>query len=96
MVRSLAPIADRVIVTQPPLGERVGEVDRMLRLFRRQLGEHAVAFEPSPDRALDAALADAAPEDVVCVTGSMFLVGALRERWVPEESILARRTARRP
>ncbi len=95
MVRSLAPIAGRVIVTQPPLGERVGEVDRMLRLFRRQLGEHAVAFEPSPDRALDAALADAAADDVVCVTGSMFLVGALRERWAPEERILARRTARR-
>ena len=96
MVRSLAPIADRVVVTQPPLGERIGEVDRMLRLFRRQLGEHAVTFEPSPDRALDMALADAAADDVMCVTGSMFLVGALRERWVPQERILARRTARRP
>jgi dihydrofolate synthase/folylpolyglutamate synthase len=93
MVRSLAPIADRVIVTQPPLGERVGEADRMLGLFRGRLGPHAVSFEPSPDRALDSALADAAERDLVCVTGSMFLVGALRERWVPEERILARRNA---
>ena len=34
-----------------------------------------------------------APNDVVCVTGSMFLVGALRERWVPEQQILERRSA---
>lgn len=94
IVRSLAPVADRVIVTQPPLGERVGEAGRMLRAFGRRLGEHAVTFEPSPDRALDIALTDASADDVVCLTGSMFLVGALRERWVPEDQILARRTAR--
>jgi dihydrofolate synthase/folylpolyglutamate synthase len=94
MVRSLASVADRVVVTQPPLGERIGEADRMLGLFRRALGDAAVAFEPSPERALDVALADAAESDVVCITGSMFLVGALRERWMPEDRILERRTAR--
>lgn len=94
MVRSLASVADRVVVTQPPLGERIGEADRMLGLFRRALGDGAVAFEPSPERALDLALARAGASDVVCVTGSMFLVGALRERWMPEERILERRTAR--
>jgi dihydrofolate synthase/folylpolyglutamate synthase len=94
MVRSLAAVADRVIVTQPPLGERTGEAGRMLALFRHALGTAAVAFEPSYERALDMALDGAAAEDVVCVTGSMFLVGALRNRWVPEERILERRTAR--
>ncbi len=95
MVRSLAAVASRVVVTQPPLGERTGDPERMIALFRRALGAEAVVFEPSHERALDLALAGAAADDVVCVTGSMFLVGALRGRWVPEERILERRTARR-
>jgi folylpolyglutamate synthase/dihydropteroate synthase len=94
MVRSLAAVADRVVVTQPPLGERTGDAERMIGLFRRALGTGAVAFEPSHERALDMALDGADDDDVVCVTGSMFLVGALRNRWVPEERILERRTAR--
>ncbi|HYM14749.1 MAG TPA: Mur ligase family protein [Dehalococcoidia bacterium] len=93
MVRSFASVAHRVVVTQPPLGERIGDPERMLALFRRALGPARVAFEPSHVRALDLALGDAAPDDVVCVTGSMFLVGAARERWVPEARILERRSA---
>ncbi|MDE3096479.1 MAG: bifunctional folylpolyglutamate synthase/dihydrofolate synthase [Chloroflexota bacterium] len=93
MVRALAAVADRVIVTQPPLEERAGDPEHMLELFRRALGERHVRFEPAPERALDLALSAAAARDVVCVTGSMFLVGALRARWVPERRILRRRTA---
>ncbi len=93
MVRELARVADRVIVTQPPLGERAGDPERMLRLFRRTLGAANVTFEPSAARALDLAIDGAARGDVVCAAGSMFLVGALRERWVPESRILNHRTA---
>ncbi|MEX0750936.1 MAG: Mur ligase family protein [Dehalococcoidia bacterium] len=93
MVRALTGVASRAIVTQPPLGERSGEPDRMLKLFAAALGGANVAFEPSPDRALDMALADTPRDGVICVTGSMFLVGALRERWVPERRILERRSA---
>lgn len=94
MVRSLATVADRVTVTQPPLGERTGDPQRMIRLFQQVLGPANVAFEPSHMRALETAIGDAAANDLVCVTGSMFLVGAVRERWVPEQRILERRTAR--
>jgi hypothetical protein len=52
-----------------------------------------VAFEAVPDRALDLALAETPGDGIVCVTGSMFLVGALRGRWVPERQILERRSA---
>lgn len=93
MVRSLASVASRVVVTQPPLDERIGDPERMIALFRRALGAANVAFEPSHMPALDLALGEAAPDDAVCVTGSMFLVGAVRERWVPEQRILARRSA---
>jgi dihydrofolate synthase / folylpolyglutamate synthase len=93
MVRALAGVATRVTMTQPPLVERIGDPEAMLALFRKALGGGAVAFEADPHRAFDRAMGDAAPGDVVCMTGSMFLVGALRERWVPEERILERRSA---
>jgi dihydrofolate synthase/folylpolyglutamate synthase len=93
MVRALSGIASAVIVTQPPLGERAGDPERMLRLFAADVGEKHVTFEPSPGAALDLALSTATRESVVCVTGSMFLVGALRERWLPESQILERRSA---
>lgn len=93
MVRSLASVASRVVVTQPPLAERAGDPDRMIALFRRALGARNVMFEPSHERAFEIALERASPHDVVCVTGSMFLVGALREKWVPERRILECRTA---
>jgi dihydrofolate synthase/folylpolyglutamate synthase len=93
MVRAFASIADRVVLTQPPLGERIGDPSQMLALFRRELGDANVRFEPSYLDAFEMARADATPDDLVCVAGSMFLVGALRERWVPEQRILDRRTA---
>jgi dihydrofolate synthase/folylpolyglutamate synthase len=93
MVRALAPIATRVVVTQPPLGERAGDPGPMVKQIGRLLGAANVAFEPSHMRALDFALGDAGPRDIVCVAGSMFLVGAVRERWVPEGRILELRSA---
>jgi dihydrofolate synthase/folylpolyglutamate synthase len=93
MLRALAPVADRAWLTQPPLAERIGDPERMLRLLRGALGARNVVFAPEPPRALDAALAAARPRDIVCVTGSMYLAGALRERWVPEHRILKRRSA---
>lgn len=93
MIRALAPLAASVVVTQPPLAERQGDPCRMQDLFRRYLPTRRVSLEPDPLRALDLASERARPRDVVVVTGSMFLVGAVRERWVPEERILRRRTA---
>jgi dihydrofolate synthase/folylpolyglutamate synthase len=93
MVREFAQVASRVTVTQPPLGERIGDPGRMLSLFARALGERNVRFEASPERALEAAIGDAAEGEVVCVAGSMFLAGALRGRWVPESRILETRKA---
>jgi dihydrofolate synthase / folylpolyglutamate synthase len=93
MARALARIASSVVVTQPPLVERAGDPGRMIDAFRRDLGADRVTFEPAPAAALDRALTLAGSRDVVCVTGSMFLVGALRERWLPEDEILMRRSS---
>ncbi len=93
MVRALAPVAARVTVTRPPLVERAGDPARMVALFQKVLGDDAVTLEAHPQRAVDRAIADAAEGDVVCVTGSMFLIGAVRARWVAEERILEARSA---
>lgn len=93
MVRALAPVATRVTVTRPPLVERAGDPARMLALFRHALGDDAVTLEAGPHRAVERAIADAAAGDAVCVAGSMFLIGAVRERWVAEERILEKRSA---
>jgi dihydrofolate synthase/folylpolyglutamate synthase len=46
-------------------------------------GHHAARFSVIPDaeQALDHALAKAAPEDAVFITGSLYLVGQLRHHW---------------
>jgi dihydrofolate synthase/folylpolyglutamate synthase len=93
MVGALAEIASSVVVTQPPLVERAGDPARMVALFQQALGASNVAFEPSPAAALDLAISRAAGNDAVCATGSMYLIGELRNRWVPEDRILERRTA---
>jgi dihydrofolate synthase/folylpolyglutamate synthase len=93
MVRALASAADTVIVTQPALVERIGDPGRMLGLFRSAVGARNVAFVEDPARAFDEAVARARPRDLVVVTGSMFLVGALRARWMPELEILRKRSA---
>jgi dihydrofolate synthase/folylpolyglutamate synthase len=46
-------------------------------------GHHAAGYEIIPDaeHALAAAMALAAPADVICITGSLYLVGELRHHW---------------
>jgi dihydrofolate synthase / folylpolyglutamate synthase len=49
----------------------------------RMAGHHAVRYTvfPEAERALEAALEKANPEDAVFVTGSLYLVGQLRRAW---------------
>lgn len=93
MVRALAPVSHRVIVTQPPLAERAGDPGRMIELFAATLDSRRTTFEPDYTRAVEAAIAGARATDVVCITGSMYLAGAARNRWLPEARILERRSA---
>jgi dihydrofolate synthase/folylpolyglutamate synthase len=45
--------------------------------------------ELDPRRAVQQAIAYAGPRDVVCVTGSLYLVGEVRRLWVPDDQVLA-------
>lgn len=52
----------------------------------RDLAAHLnpqIEIEAAPEKALETALALASPDDVIFVTGSLFLVGDMKRRWIP-------------
>jgi dihydrofolate synthase / folylpolyglutamate synthase len=69
MIETLAPLADAVFATQSssPRSASADEIAREARKFCSHVEIHV-----PPQAALDAALLRAAPNDVVCVTGSFF------------------------
>jgi dihydrofolate synthase/folylpolyglutamate synthase len=77
MIREIVPVADSVIVTRAAF--RGIDPEFLASLIRPYGVPRAVA--PTPDRAMDAALAQAHPNDLICVTGSLFLVGEVRAQW---------------
>lgn len=76
IVEALLPVADHVIVTEPPSG-RAAPADRLTKAL------HAAGrtFETAPDVASGIELASgvATAEDAVVVTGSLYMVGAARD-----------------
>lgn len=89
VLEPIAAAADRVVFTQAdvyvkrayPAGELTGLVGAA--------GARAIS---DPDEALEAAIGMAGPGGAVCVTGSLYLVGRVRERWWPTEQIVRQRT----
>ncbi|MGH9734721.1 MAG: bifunctional folylpolyglutamate synthase/dihydrofolate synthase [Candidatus Acidiferrales bacterium] len=74
----LFPIAENVILTQPRQSRAISAehlADIVGGLARRA----EVASDPV--QALERAIAEAAPDDVIFVTGSLFLVGDIRRYW---------------
>jgi dihydrofolate synthase/folylpolyglutamate synthase len=83
-LRELLPIADRVWVTQAHHPRAA--LPETLAQTAADLGYQAT---PSPDvaTALAAALAQAGPDDLVCVTGSIFTVADAREACFRREGL---------
>lgn len=93
MLTVLAPGAQAVMVTQPPVigNKRPERLERLAEVAR----QHAplVLAEPDPLLAVERALAETPKEGVLCITGSLYLVGAVRSRWFPEARLLAQAAA---
>lgn len=84
MVEALRPIADRFIATQPHVFGKPGQPpDRLAQRMRAIAPDALVTTADSINTALDGALGQAARDEIILVTGSIYLVGAARERWVP-------------
>jgi len=58
----------------------------------RELGVAALS-EPDPAAAVRLAMDRAGSGDLVCVTGSLYLVGEVRRLWVPDDLVLATGTS---
>lgn len=87
LIAALAPWRPRVIATRLELyGKRTVPAEELAEVARGQ-GLEAEAIEP-PEAALDAALARLQPGETLLVTGSIYLVGRLRERWVSRDAVI--------
>jgi dihydrofolate synthase/folylpolyglutamate synthase len=83
----LFPRAEEVIFTAPRTSRAISAAQ-----LAEIAGHHAPHFSVIPDaeKALDYALAKAAPEDVVFITGSLYLIGQLRHYWKHRAQVATR------
>jgi dihydrofolate synthase/folylpolyglutamate synthase len=88
----VSPIAAVIIATQAPIINRAVTPAAELATQIRARGVPAEA-EPDPEAAVAAALDRAGPDDLVCVTGSLYLVGAVRRRWIATDEVAVRATS---
>ena len=74
----LFPLASEVIFTQPRISRAISAAQ-----LAEMAGEYVSSFRVIPDAgvAFEEALANADAEDAIFVTGSLYLVGELRQYW---------------
>ena len=86
IAETLVPSADRVICTEAPVrGKPAVPADELARLVATLGGCAEVC--PDPSAAVERALACAPSAGVVCVAGSLYLVGHVRDRWFPNPDL---------
>ncbi len=83
----LFPHAAEVIFTAPLISRAVSATQ-----LAEIASHHAACFSVIPDaeRAFEHALAEAAPEDAIFITGSLYLVGQLRHYWKQRAQVATR------
>ena len=95
MIERIVPHASALVVTVPRVLAKPGaEAEELAREARAAGFGGPVHIEADANRALDLAieLAGDDPFTTVLVTGSLYLVGNVRERWYPTDAIVAQRT----
>ena len=89
MAEVFAPVGDRFFVTLPPASApRPGLAPDVFARALEEAGAGGVETRIDAWGALDEALEEAGEDDLLIITGSMFLAGELRRRWVSEERIV--------
>ncbi|HEY8715359.1 MAG TPA: folylpolyglutamate synthase/dihydrofolate synthase family protein [Candidatus Acidoferrum sp.] len=82
----LFPLADEVIITEPrtPRAISAPQLADITNYHARR-----VVVIPHAESAFDHALGNAALDDVICITGSLYLVGQLRAHWKTRTKVAA-------
>jgi dihydrofolate synthase/folylpolyglutamate synthase len=93
MLSALIPYTGRFVFTAPQVVGKQGFAPDALVGHARALGFRGEAIVvPSPLDALHAAFAQSRPDDAIVVTGSMYLVGNVREHWYATRDIVLQQT----
>lgn len=74
---ALLPLAERVLAVTPD-SPRALTADRLCQRLREEYGFEQTVPCPSLEEALQTLLASAGPEDLICICGSLYLVGDVR------------------
>jgi dihydrofolate synthase / folylpolyglutamate synthase len=91
LLAAIAPAARLIIATAPRLHGKDAVPPETLARHARELGLAVRAVE-DPAAAVEEALARCAGGPVV-VTGSLYLVGQVRDRWFPWPQVVLQRTS---
>lgn len=86
------PVASRIITTEAPIINRAVASAADLAARIRERGVPAEA-EPDAEAAVQMALDGAGPDGLVCVTGSLYLVGAVRQHWITTDAVALHATS---
>jgi dihydrofolate synthase / folylpolyglutamate synthase len=94
MLRELVPVIDALVATAPQVYGKDSKDAATVQVLADDAGFRGeVVVEPDPAEAIARALAMAdGAGDRVVVTGSLYLVGNVRERWYPERAIVEQHT----
>ena len=92
ILRMLAPLASTLITTAPHVKGKPAIPAEELAALARQNGGQDVRADGEPLDALALATSLAEEDDLVVVTGSLYLIGEVRAHWHSADDIIARRT----
>ena len=92
MLEALAGLCDRMVLTEPQVHEKPSVPAAELARIATNLGVTAEA-EPDPLAALARARELASDSQAVVVTGSLYLLGRIRETAFPARAVLLQRTS---
>jgi len=89
LLEALAPVVQHVVIAEPP-AERATPLDEMVASAREVFAGTGIAVEAasSLDDAVELATGIAGPGDIVLATGSLYVAGAVRDRYLPVDETL--------
>jgi dihydrofolate synthase/folylpolyglutamate synthase len=82
MAATLFPIAEHLVLTQPR-NPRAARVEDLRSLAEKYAPEASSEMILESDTAIERAISSSKPNSVICVTGSLYLVGEVRE-WLAD------------
>jgi dihydrofolate synthase/folylpolyglutamate synthase len=74
---TLFPVAEHLILTQPA-NPRAATLETLARLVPHGLDSSRITLAPSASKALSMARAQTPPSGIICVTGSLYLIGEVQ------------------